>query len=144
MDQQSKKGPPTIYCGYSSKALWLRKGKSLLDNAATKFVTHCYPFVLRLSSIFPNRFLFVFFLFPFLLRCLLGFFLVFASAFIFFSFVAHLISFSFQKTFYPIITHTSSNGPKTPYVRCVVLANKVFPPSMIVPRMTKVAIPGRI
>jgi hypothetical protein len=31
-----------------------------------------------------------------------------------------------------------------PYVRCMVLANKVFFPSMILPRMTKVAIPGRI
>jgi hypothetical protein len=55
-----------------------------------------------------------------------------------------LASFRFKKLFYPIITHSSSYGPKIPYVRCMVLANKVFFPSMILPRMTKAAIPGRI
>ena len=77
-----------------------------------------------------HLFLFVFFLLPLFLWCLLAFFLFFSFAFISFSFVAHLISFSFQKTFYPIITHGSSYGPKVPYVRCMVLANKVFFPSM--------------
>jgi hypothetical protein len=83
-------------------------------------------------------------LLPLLLYCFLPFFLFFSFAFISFSFIAHLISFSLQKTFYPLITHSSSYGPKTPYVRCMVLANKVFFPSMILPMMTKVAIPGRI
>ena len=83
-------------------------------------------FALRLSSKCPNRFLIVFFLLPFLLWCLLTFFLFCAFAFIFFSLVAHLISFSFQRTFYPISTHSSSRDPKTPCDSCLVLAYSFF------------------
>ena len=106
----------SIFDATNSPTCWRNSTNSLMS----------WLFVLRLSSICPNLFHFVFFLLPLLLWCLLAFFLFFSFAFISFSFVAHLISFSFQKTFYPIITHSSSFGPKTPYVRCMVLANKVF------------------
>jgi hypothetical protein len=50
----------------------------------------------------------------------------FSFVFVPLSFVAHLISFSVQKTFYPIIANSSSFGLETPAVGCMVFANKVF------------------
>jgi len=40
LDQQFKKGVPTRIVVTPLQVLWLGKGKSLSDNAATKFVPH--------------------------------------------------------------------------------------------------------
>ena len=56
-----------------------------------------YLFALRLSSICPNRFVFVFFLLALLLWCFLAFLLYFSLTFIFFSFVAHFIPLFIEK-----------------------------------------------
>ena len=58
-------------------------------------LTFCFTFIFYL----PKSISFCRFLLPLLLQCLLTSFLLFSLAFISFSFVAHLISFSFQKNF---------------------------------------------